>query len=491
MSSLLQSQAISAPGFKGLNSQDASSDLPEGFALTANNCIIDKFGRIGSRKGVMAVGAQTLGKITFISEVRNKTISATDSSFFVDGVAKYTAVSGHETQAAVTVMQQNGPDFLVMVSDADVPLSFDGTDVVPLVISAYPTGLSAVDFLPSIIMSGYGRLWTAGPNGGNVIYFSDLLNPGNWATGSSGRLDITTMVGEDKIVGLAAHNNALIIFLRNNILIYSGPANPAGMALLDTINGLGCIAKGSIQRTGEDIIFLSRTGLRSLNRTVQEKSAPLNDLSKNVRDELMTAVLDSTGASIKSVYSPENSFYLLSLPEAFVTYCFDTRIAGQWRVTTWTIAPTAMISNSKGIVIFGGPSGLSTYAGVNDNGVSFRMIYATSWITASSPTTVKILKKMSSVIVGGAGSTVIVKTAWDYKSYLQSHTIVIKQYPLFLFGKALFGKALYARGPIIDNSTINVGGAGRALQLILETEIYNEPVSIQSLGLYMKVGKSL
>ena len=35
----------------GLNTQDSSVTLESGFALVANNCVIDKFGRIGSRKG--------------------------------------------------------------------------------------------------------------------------------------------------------------------------------------------------------------------------------------------------------------------------------------------------------------------------------------------------------------------------------------------------------------------------------------------------------
>lgn len=491
MSDTLQSQAISAPGFKGLNSQDASSDLPEGFALTATNCVIDKYGRIGSRKGVEAVGPQTLGKVTYIGEVRSVPITATATTFFVGGVSKYTAAAGHETQGAVTVLQQGGQDVLVMVSSAEVPLTFDGTTVVPTTIVSYPPGLTEATFRPSVILSGFGRLWVAGPGGGNVVYFCDTLDPSNWATGSAGKLDLTTVAGEDTIMGITAHNNSLIIFLRNNILVYSGPSNPTGLALSDTINGLGCIAKKSIQRTGEDIIFLSRTGVRSLNRTIQEKSAPLSDLSKNVRDELMLAVLDTPEANIRSVYSPEHSFYLLSIPDAFVTYCFDTRITGQWRATTWTLVPTAMHSTRGGEVLFGGPAGLLKYIGVNDVGAPFRMTYSTSWITAGAPTTIKILKKLSSVIVGGAGSSVIVKTAWDYKAYSQSYSIPVGKYPLYLFGKALFGSALYARGPIIDNSTINLGGAGRALQLTLETEIFSEPISIQSLGLYMKVGKSL
>lgn len=491
MSSPLQSQAISAPGFKGLNSQDASSDLPEGFALTASNCIIDKYGRIGSRKGTIAQGSQSLGKITYIGEVRGKTVFANESAFYTNEAVAYTSSAGSQTQSAVTAMAVGGPNFLVLVSSLSVPLYSDGTTISPLVPTSFPPGLTVAEFKPSVIMSGFGRLWVAGPGGGNTVYFCDTVNPMNWATGSSGKLDLTTMVGDDTIVGLTAHNNSLIIFMRNNILVYSGPSNPAGLTLTDTINGLGCIAKHSIQRTGEDVIFLSRTGLRSLNRTIQEKSAPLNDLSKNVRDELMKVVLESSENSIRSLYSPENSFYLLTLPDTYITYCFDTRIAGQWRVTTWTLYASALTVLMSGEILLGSKTGLMRYAGVNDDGLSFRMEYATSWITANAPTTIKILKKMSSVIVGGAGSSIIIKTAWDYKPYSQAHNILIGRYPLYLFGKALFGRALYARGPVIDNSTINIGGAGRALQLILETEIYSEPISIQSLGLYMKVGKSL
>ena len=43
--------SISAPGFMGLNKQDAPVDLSANFALESINCVIDKSGRIASRKG--------------------------------------------------------------------------------------------------------------------------------------------------------------------------------------------------------------------------------------------------------------------------------------------------------------------------------------------------------------------------------------------------------------------------------------------------------
>ena len=45
----LQTFSITAPGFNGLNSQDSSLDLSTGWALVANNCVIDQYGRIGPR----------------------------------------------------------------------------------------------------------------------------------------------------------------------------------------------------------------------------------------------------------------------------------------------------------------------------------------------------------------------------------------------------------------------------------------------------------
>ena len=47
----LQSASVAAPGFYGLNTQESGALLSDGFALRASNCVIDKYGRLGARKG--------------------------------------------------------------------------------------------------------------------------------------------------------------------------------------------------------------------------------------------------------------------------------------------------------------------------------------------------------------------------------------------------------------------------------------------------------
>jgi hypothetical protein len=51
MAEQIVASSIAAPGFMGVNTQDSSVTLESGFATQALNCVIDKFGRIGARKG--------------------------------------------------------------------------------------------------------------------------------------------------------------------------------------------------------------------------------------------------------------------------------------------------------------------------------------------------------------------------------------------------------------------------------------------------------
>jgi hypothetical protein len=59
MAQPIQTFSISAPGFFGLNTQDSPLDLASGFALVATNCVIDQYGRIGSRKGWTRVNSSS------------------------------------------------------------------------------------------------------------------------------------------------------------------------------------------------------------------------------------------------------------------------------------------------------------------------------------------------------------------------------------------------------------------------------------------------
>jgi len=93
MASKLLTSSIAAPGFYGLNLQESSITLSSGYALKAQNCVIDKYGRIGARRGWTTVNSTVntdLGAgnaVEFIFELvdggSNQVLSAGNNKLFV------------------------------------------------------------------------------------------------------------------------------------------------------------------------------------------------------------------------------------------------------------------------------------------------------------------------------------------------------------------------------------------------------------------------
>lgn len=272
MAKPLQSIVIQAPGFYGLNTQDSPTGLTEQFALTAENCVIDRFGRIGARKGYEFINTTTDAVVSMHEHINDDSsselLSATASAIYTgeDTLTDitptgYTVSDGNFNYATlnnITYIFRNGTD----------PLYYDGTTCD--LVSNHPSYAGTVP-RGNIPLAAFGRLWVAE---GTVVYFSDLLIGTAWNTGSSGSIDVSKVWsgGSDVITGLASHNNFLFIFGKRQIIVYGGASDPATMALSDTIVGIGCLEHRTIQNTGNDLVFLSETGVRSINRTIQELS---------------------------------------------------------------------------------------------------------------------------------------------------------------------------------------------------------------------------
>jgi len=135
----------------------------------------------------------------------------------------------------------------------------------------------------------------------------------NFDEGTSGSIDVSKVWpdGYDEIVALAAHNGLLIIFGNHSIVVYQGAQSPATMRLVDTVTGVGCVDRDTVQYTGTDVLFLSYSGLRSFGRTLQQESMPLQMLSASITRDIIELLTAETG-NYRSVYSPEFNFYLLT-----------------------------------------------------------------------------------------------------------------------------------------------------------------------------------
>lgn len=517
MSEALQIASISAPGFFGLNTQDSPLDLASGFALVATNCIIDQYGRIGSRKGWSKVNSssgnlganpvgvihelvQSDGTLTVLFAGNNKLFFLNGSNAVVEltygggGVAPTITANNWSCASlnGITYFFQTGHDPLIYdpaVSTTTYRRVSEKTGYVATV----PSG--------NIALSAFGRLWVANTaTVKNTVYFSDLLAGHVWSTGTSGSLNVDRVWpnGPDEIQGLAAHNGFLIIFGKRQILVYQEATTPSTMSLSDTVGGIGCIARDSIQTTGKDVLFLSNSGVRSFARTIIEKSAPLGDLSKNVRNDLMGILTNETLANIKSVYSEKEAFYLLTLPSVLSIYCFDTKIQlqdGSFRVTTWdSIQPTSLLSRRNGDLLIGKTGYIGKYSTYQDDGSSYRMLYYTNYADLGLQNATSILKRIKATIIGGTNQYVTIKWCFDLLSNYQSTNVQIPSQGIAEYGIAEYGSngspvAYYSEGTLMQVLSAPATGSGKLVQTGYESDINNASISIQKIEIQYKDGK--
>jgi hypothetical protein len=519
MSKPLMIYGISAPGFFGLNTQDSPLTLVSGFASIATNCVIDQFGRIGSRKGWSRVnsssgnlGANNIGVIHELVQVDGTLtvlFAGNNKLFKLDGTNAVVELTygGGGTAPTITASNWqcaslNGITYFFQLGHT--PLIYDpAVSTTTYRRVSEKTGYAGTVPSGNIVVSAFGRLWVAETSSDNVtITFSDLLAGHVWTGGTSGTLDVSRVWpnGADQIMGLAAHNNYFFVFGKRQILVYQGATTPSTMSLADTIAEIGCLSRDSIATTGTDIIFLSNSGVRSLLRTIQEKSAPLRDLSKNVRNDLMTNVSSEVLANIKAVYSESNGFYLLNLPVTKVTYVFDTKAQlqdGSARVTTWdSIEPTSLYSRRNGDLLIGKNGYVGKYGTYLDHATTYRMQYFTNYANLNETEVTSVLKRISVVVIGGSNQGFIIKWGYDFSGQYYSATLDIPVTTVAEYGTAEYGAngvpvAYYSAGIQLSTLTAPASGFGNVVQTGYEVQINGSPISIQKIEIQAKDGKTV
>lgn len=512
MSQAIQTAAVAAPGFFGLNTQDSPLDLASGFALVATNCVIDQFGRVGARKGwsrvnsssgnlgannvgVMHELVQSDGTLTVLFAGNNKLFKLDGSNAVVELTYGGGGTAPTITASNWSVASLNNIAYFFQTGHD--PLIYDPT-VSTTTYRRVSEKAGYVGTVPSgdIVLSAFGRLWVANTaTVKNVVAFSDLLSGHIWTTGTSGTLNVDRVWpgGSDEVQGLAAHNGFLIIFGKRQILVYANATTPSTMSLSDTVGGIGCIARDSIQSTGKDVLFLSNSGVRSFARTIIEKSAPLGDLSKNVRSDLMGIVAGETPANIKSVYSESEAFYLLTLPSVKEVYCFDTRTQlqdGAFRVTVWdSIEPTALLSRRNGDLLIGKNGYIGKYGTYQDHTSMYRMQYYTNHADLGNANVTSLLKRLKVVVIGGSNQFVTMKWGFDFATNYQSANALIPTQGVSEYGIGEYNIAQYSDGVALQTLSVQATGSGKIVQTGYESNISGSPLSIQRIEIQSKDGK--
>lgn len=509
----LETISVVAPGFAGLNLQESPVTLNSSFALVADNCIIDKSGRIGSRKGwtlkTTSGAAQLSGNsIEFLHEHVNaggttEVISGGNLKLFSGGVG---GALTNITPAAYTVTANNWKaatllDYCFIVQQGHEPVVYSAGVAQDYSTFTANTPNFGSNTLRDVI-SAYGRLWA---HDGTTVYWStdiaDSLFP-EFYDGSSGTLNINAVLPDntDTIVALAAHNNFLIIFCERNIVIYKGADDilSNNFALEDVITGVGCVARDSVQSTGADILFLSDTGIRSLGRLIQEKSMPMRDLTKNIRDQFLAVLqneIDINGSldKVKSLYSERYAFYLISFPSIERVYVLDMRQAledGSARITNWISYPAkALLRRRNRDIMLGMVNGIGQYEGYSDNGARYRMKFFTNYLDFGAPTVLKMVKRIKATVLGGAEQAFVIKLGYDYIGSTFSFPFTVPDNGPYEYNIDEYEDAQYTGGLAVEVINASGLGSGNVIQIGFESNVNGAPVSVQKIDLFVKTGK--
>lgn len=543
MAGQLQAVSNAALGFLGLNTQDNGVTLDSGFATIATNCVIDKNGRLSSRKGwaMITTNNGDLADNEYIETIYEilgvggtSTIVSSGGGKFFTGTTTLTRLNVYGPDSGGPAVLSPQPTFTgnrwqwctlqenagasaetyaVTTQRGNVAMVYrEGAHSGPYVLQrigtdygSKPTGVTTFD--PDCCHAAFGRVWVAGlTENRTTVFYSPLLDPSHFTGSGSGLLDISAVVGgNDEIVAISSHNGFLVIFCKRNIVIYANADTPSTITLADVVPGVGCIARDSVQQTGNDVIFLSSSGVRSLSRTVQEKSMPLRELSLNIRDDLVSYIESENANNIKSVYFAKEAFYLLTIPTLNQIFCFDLRRVlenGAARVTLWdNLTPKALFSTASRVLYLGMLGGIAEYKNYSDNGSSYRMEYYTTNTDFGSPFTLKLLKKAKVVVIASGNQDIIIKYGFDYSSdfssrvYTKDFAGASAQYGVSEYsnlpGQTGYTGAEYTSGVSIAEVAVNVGGSGKILQFGVEATVENAPINLQQMTVYIKAGKMI
>ena len=487
---------IRAPGFGGLDLEGEDVAGDSSFMKIAKNLVFDNAGRLASRQGYSNVndldGTDNVESIF----VYNSTSGATVISALADHIFETaTDKQGALTHTAANWQFQNFNDKVVGCQQGQTAIVYNGAGNFAAIA---PKGGGTVNANGNCLHSAFGRLWTT-DNNRTVLYWCGLLDETEWISattpGDSGELNMLSSEsavrsGYDEIVAIDHLQDKLVVFFENSIVMLENPEDPANMTIFKTINNIGCTARDSVQAVGNDLVFLSRDGLRSLMRATQEDNFPLRDISKKVRGDLIASVSGSP-ASVKSAYYPEDGIYIL-LFTGSVAWVFDFKRVfedGLPRVTTWHVPKWHSIYYHEGTLYIGQEGEYGRYSGYSEDGGSYQIEYKSLNQDFDSPN-IKIIKQSIAVFEGADDQQVTFTYEWDYGEDMRTTTASIPSKSTGgVYGTAVYGAGLYGSGISRAKVIVNPGGDGEVLAAGFQANVSGSKLVLEQISHFATLGR--
>ena len=543
MAKPLTYQPLQDLGLNGLNTQSNPATLDHSWLTKAENIVLRESGRITFRKGLKQKVAPNGSDAAIVSMVEhndqgtNKIFASYGTSIYtVDFTSPASAFPSSGDDVKHTVGSTTGAWQFVNFNDrlhcfhaGVIPQRYDGSLGSGSKWTAHATDPASITSLfdPSCGMGYYGRIWAGGvAEAKDVVYYSNLLDGDDWTGGDTGLIDLAKVWGTDEIVALAPFYGKLVIFGKNNIVIYDSPETVGSLALNEVIRGVGLVSRDSVQAIGDDLVFLSNTGLRSLGRTTEKDKLPLTDLSVNIKDRLIRNIGNST--NVKSVYVENEGIYIMSFVDKNINYVFDFKHITPNeapRITTWTFdndrEPASMIYTDlySGLLVGQKDGSIAGYENYYDTDLAGASTYTdssytwsleTTWVDLGETVAASLLKRLFMVLEGGSGATMGIKWYKDFSGTPSTTTSIVLN-PVTTGSTSLWGASTSLYGATTATHTHDAAvhpanstyapvfglreyrtpltGSAKNLKIAMDIESTGYDASLQTLTLLHKQGK--
>jgi hypothetical protein len=220
---------------------------------------------------------------------------------------------------------------------------------------------------------------------------------------------------------------------------------------------------------------------------------PMRDISKNVRTDLLSLIPLQTNP-IKSLYSADEAFYLLTLPDSNTVYCFDMRTAlpdGSQRATTWSgMYPLALTVLEDGSIYIGLSSGVVKYDSYTDGTLKYEMRYFSNPLDFGNTSNLKFLKKFNLTIIDGRNTPTTLNWGYDYTQNYTKQVFTFDSSNPAEYGVTEYNTTgEYTASVLINTPKVNTSGSGEVVTIGIEAEINNSAFSIQKIDIHALLGR--
>jgi hypothetical protein len=263
----------------------------------------------------------------------------------------------------------------------------------------------------------------------------------------------------------------------------------------------GCFSQRTVQAIGEgDIVFLGPNGVQSLSRLQSERSFPMQNMTKYIRDTLLREVNLENAYTISSSYNNQLGQYFLSLPASGAVWCIDLRRKYKDEVddlcavcTRWTMVATAMWdSNQNNAFYIARNAGyVGTYSGYLDEGVPYTFSYLSPWLNLGTDMAqhLKMLKRFEVILYTGGSTSASLTWNTDFGNNTKTGFLTIPAAGISSqYGVGQYGIAQYGGGNIIYLAKYPARSRGQYYQVGVTTQVVNN-FSLQQIQLATKIGR--